>query len=51
MRSDITPGSTLPPYELPDHETIVRLRQAWDADEHAPFHGWDEPIAAIESAA
>jgi peroxiredoxin len=27
------------------------LREAWDAGNLAPFHGWDKPVAATESAA
>jgi len=40
MRSDIVPGGKFPDYELPDH-TKPGLREAWDADDYSPFHGWD----------
>jgi peroxiredoxin len=33
MRSDITPGSTFPDYELPDHESVVRRLSVLQGDD------------------
>ena len=55
MRSDIEPGGVFPDYDLPDHsKTMRRLselqREAWEAGDRTPFHGWNrwspERIAA-----
>jgi hypothetical protein len=40
MRSDIIPGATFPDYELPDLNR-PGLREAWDAKDYSPFHGWN----------
>jgi hypothetical protein len=50
MRSDITPGSRPPDVELPDHENLPRLREAWDAGDLPPFHGWNRRISSRGSA-
>jgi hypothetical protein len=47
MRSDIVPGGVFPDYQLPDHTTPTPsvstpgLREAWDAGDRSPFHGWN----------
>lgn len=66
MRPDIKPGATFPDYELLDHENVPGasprsrpdwdlstpgLRDAWDAGDWSPFHGWNRRTPPTPSAA
>jgi hypothetical protein len=46
MRSDIVPGGVFPTTSYPTTSTpsdlsTAGLRDAWDAGDRSPFHGWN----------